>query len=52
MGNLGTAISTFAAPVIATQVGWSMTVKLYMVLLVLAAFDFTINLRGIELHIW
>ncbi|WOV87848.1 MFS transporter [Sporosarcina oncorhynchi] len=33
MGNIGTAVSTFAAPVIATQIGWSMTVKLYLVLL-------------------
>lgn len=41
MGNIGTAISTFAAPVIATQVGWSMTVKLYLVLLlVFAALNF------------
>lgn len=41
MGNMGTAISTFAAPVIATQVGWTMTVKLYLVLLlVFAALNF------------
>lgn len=37
IGNLGTAVSTFAAPVIATQVGWSMTVKLYMILLLISA---------------
>ncbi|WP_438314598.1 nitrate/nitrite transporter [Sporosarcina sp. FA9] len=37
IGNMGTAISTFAAPVIATQVGWSMTVKLYLVLLLIFA---------------
>lgn len=37
MGNMGTAISTFAAPVIATQVGWSMTVKFYLVLLLIFA---------------
>ena len=37
IGNLGTAVSTFAAPVIATQVGWSMTVKLYMILLLIFA---------------
>ncbi|MUG45981.1 MFS transporter [Paenibacillus woosongensis] len=35
IGNLGTAITTFAAPVIATQVGWSLTVKLYLVLLLI-----------------
>lgn len=41
MGNLGTAVSTFAAPVIATQIGWSATVKLYLiVLLVFAAINF------------
>lgn len=33
IGNLGTALSTFMAPVAATQFGWSMTIKLYMVLL-------------------
>ena len=32
-GNLGTAISTFAAPVVATKLGWETTVQLYMVLL-------------------
>lgn len=37
MGNMGTAISTFAAPVIATQVGWSMTVKFYLILLLIFA---------------
>src|SRR5699024_7650665 len=36
-GNIGTAISTFAAPVIATQIGWSMTVKLYLILLLIFA---------------
>ncbi|MBE1555832.1 MFS transporter [Sporosarcina limicola] len=46
MGNMGTAISTFAAPVIATQVGWSMTVKLYLVLLLLfAALNFILGDR-------
>lgn len=41
IGNLGTAVSTFAAPIIATQIGWSMTVKLYLiVLLVFAALNF------------
>lgn len=32
-GNLGTAISTFAAPVIATKIGWSLTVQLYLIVL-------------------
>lgn len=37
MGNIGTAVSTFAAPVIATQIGWSATVKIYLVLLLIFA---------------
>lgn len=37
MGNAGTAITTFAAPVLATQIGWSMTVKLYLILLLIFA---------------
>lgn len=32
-GNLGTAVSAFAAPVIASKIGWSITVQLYLVLL-------------------
>ena len=41
MGNLGTAVSTFSAPIIAAQIGWSATVKLYLiVLLVFAALNF------------
>ncbi|CAM3773028.1 MFS transporter [Mesobacillus thioparans] len=32
-GNLGTAVTTFSAPVIASQIGWQSTVRLYMVLL-------------------
>ena len=32
-GNLGTAISAFAAPVIAIKLGWETTVQLYMVIL-------------------
>ncbi|MFD3260494.1 MFS transporter [Paenibacillus lentus] len=35
IGNLGTAITTFAAPVVASQAGWSFTVKLYLVLLLI-----------------
>ncbi|ARD48685.1 nitrate/nitrite transporter [Sporosarcina sp. P33] len=33
MGNIGTAITTFSAPVLAMKFGWSMTVKMYLVLL-------------------
>lgn len=41
VGNLGTAVSTFAAPIIATQIGWSATVKVYLILLlVFAALNF------------
>lgn len=34
VGNLGTAISTFSAPVIASQFGWQTTVKFYLILMV------------------
>lgn len=37
VGNIGTAISTFAAPIIATQIGWTLTVKLYLILLLIFA---------------
>lgn len=41
IGNLGTAVSTFAAPVLATQIGWSATVKVYLIiLLIFAALNF------------
>lgn len=33
MGNIGTAISTFAAPVLAAKFGWTATVQFYLVLL-------------------
>lgn len=33
VGNLGTAITTFSAPILATQFGWSKTVTLYLGLL-------------------
>lgn len=36
-GNMGTAISTFAAPVVAVQFGWSTAIKFYLVLLVIFA---------------
>lgn len=40
-GNIGTAITTFSAPLIATQIGWSSTVKIYLILLlVFAALNF------------
>ena len=32
-GNLGTAVSTFAAPMLATKFGWSVTVQMYLVIL-------------------
>lgn len=35
MGNIGTAITTFAAPVIAEQFGWKVTVQFYLILLLL-----------------
>lgn len=34
-GNIGTAVTTFAAPIIANQIGWSLTVKLFLVLLLI-----------------
>lgn len=41
VGNLGTAISTFGAPVVAGHFGWSRTVLMYSVLLIaLAALNF------------
>ncbi|MFK4304774.1 NNP family nitrate/nitrite transporter-like MFS transporter [Paenibacillus sp. RC254] len=33
IGNLGTAITTFSAPIVATQIGWAPTVKLYLIVL-------------------
>ena len=35
MGNIGTAISTFAAPVIALKFGWQLTIQFYLVLLLI-----------------
>ena len=32
-GNLGTAVSTFAAPILATKFGWTVTVQIYLVIL-------------------
>lgn len=41
LGNMGTAVSTFSAPLIADHFGWEMTVKIYLiVLLVFAALNF------------
>ncbi len=37
LGNAGTALTTFGAPAIASQLGWSTTVKLYLVLLLVMA---------------
>lgn len=40
-GNIGTAITTFAAPAIAAQIGWQPTIKLYLILvLVVVLFNF------------
>ncbi|WP_077210671.1 MFS transporter [Bacillus dakarensis] len=36
-GNIGTAITTFAAPVIATWLGWQTTVQLYLILVIVVA---------------
>ncbi|MCT6924282.1 nitrate/nitrite transporter [Metasolibacillus sp.] len=45
-GNIGTAITTFSAPIIATQIGWSATVKLYLILLLIfAALNFVLGDR-------
>ncbi|WP_127534337.1 nitrate/nitrite transporter [Paenibacillus kobensis] len=47
IGNLGTAISTFGAPVLADQFGWSRTVMLYSILLiVMAVMNFTAGDRN------
>ncbi|HUC91677.1 MAG TPA: MFS transporter [Paenibacillus sp.] len=41
IGNLGTALSSFGAPVLAAQIGWSKTVLAYSILLIaLAAMNF------------
>jgi MFS transporter, NNP family, nitrate/nitrite transporter len=37
IGNLGTAVSAFGAPVVADRIGWEQTVLLYSVLLVVMA---------------
>lgn len=37
LGNIGTAITSFAAPFVANQLGWSITVKFYLVILTLFA---------------
>ncbi|KYC71186.1 hypothetical protein B4099_1995 [Heyndrickxia coagulans] len=37
MGNLGTAVTTFTAPVIANMAGWRTTVKLFCILLIVFA---------------
>ncbi len=46
MGNIGTAISTFAAPVIALKFGWQLTVQFYIgLLLVFIAINFFLGDR-------
>ncbi|MBY7142039.1 MFS transporter [Virgibacillus sp. NKC19-3] len=37
VGNVGTAITTFAAPVIAGAIGWQSTVRFYIILIILFA---------------
>lgn len=37
MGNIGTAVTTFAAPVIAVKYGWSATVQYFLILLIVFA---------------
>ena len=49
MGNIGTAVSTFAAPVIATKFGWTVTVQFYLIiLLVFIALNFFFGDRNEE----
>ncbi len=45
MGNTGTAISTFAAPVLATQIGWQAAVKWYLALLLFIVLNFLLGDR-------
>lgn len=46
LGNIGTAVTTFAAPIIANHFGWSNTVKFYLILLlVFAAITFIVGDR-------
>lgn len=43
-GNIGTAITTFCAPVLATNIGWQKTIQVYLILvLVLAVMNFTLG---------
>lgn len=35
VGNIGTAITSFGAPILATSIGWSATVRLYLLLLMI-----------------
>ncbi|WP_102274979.1 nitrate/nitrite transporter [Cytobacillus massiliigabonensis] len=37
VGNVGTAITTFSAPVIATQLGWQTTVQLFLIIVLVVA---------------
>jgi NNP family nitrate/nitrite transporter-like MFS transporter len=49
MGNIGTAISTFAAPVLADTFGWSMTIRFYLgILLLFALMNFFLGDRKEE----
>ncbi len=45
-GNIGTAITSFAAPVLANQLGWTSTVRLFLILLgVFAVLNFVLGDR-------
>ena len=37
VGNIGTAVTTFGAPILATQFGWEKTVQIYLILLLVFA---------------
>src|SRR5699024_2155747 len=37
VGNIGTAITTFGAPIIASSIGWESTVRLFLILLIVLA---------------
>src|SRR5690625_3512010 len=49
MGNIGTAISTFAAPVLAAKFGWSTTIQFYLILIILfAVLNFFLDDRSVK----
>lgn len=38
LGNLGTAVTSLAAPIVALQIGWEAVVKMYLIILLVFAF--------------